>query len=652
MYRALLYIIDIGKIMCIVSEVIMKNVGNMKVFTPIWAAILILGLFMVFFRIGAGALWYDESYSAAAVEHPVGQMVSMIGKDSHPPMYFMLLKLLTTLGGRSVVSLRFLSAISVIMLAALGFFRLRPVLGELGAIAFSLFVLFTPISIVAAQDARMYSLSAFLVTAMIIEGYLAFVENRRIDWIMTAVFSLASAYTHYFGLIAAVVYWAVFLAALFIEKGRGRLRTGLLTGGALILLYLPWFVFLYGQASRVAKNFWIPPVTFYSVLHVLTHFFQQKFSWGLTVASSITFAVIFSAAVAGIVILIRRKDKLAFLAVSSFAVFTLTLGAALVLSKLIRPILVDRYMISCLGALILGLSCFLAGIKSKRILAFALAAYILTGSMIIIKIYATPMNGPMNEVYQDLRTKVKKGDIFIHGSEHNLGTFAYYFPDNRHYLYIPENFVPFSNYQVFSTRAEWGSDYRQFSDKPVTLWLTNRMGEFYSLPSGKIIAGAHRRMNGSPKQYSKEPGWYKISVIEAAYDETKTAAAADENGGSGKLTIKVNGLKTGLGGKILYALYESDPISKENFLKAGEAEATAERVTVAIDDLPFGDYVFLAFHDLNGNMQPDFSDGAPLEMITFGLDPESLPQNPGFDDLKHVFSAEKSAWNFQAYYRE
>jgi len=75
-------------------------------------------------------------------------------------------------------------------------------------------------------------------------------------------------------------------------------------------------------------------------------------------------------------------------------------------------------------------------------------------------------------------------------------------------------------------------------------------------------------------------------------------------------------------------------------------------VTVAIDDLPFGDYVFLAFHDLNGNMQPDFSDGAPLEMITFGLDPESLPQNPGFDDLKHVFSAEKSAWNFQAYYRE
>ena len=90
-----------------------------------WIAALALGVFMAFFRIGADSLWYDESYSAAAARHPVAEMVPMIAADSHPPLYYLLLRAMTLVAGDSEAAVRSLSAIGALAIAGLGFFPLR-----------------------------------------------------------------------------------------------------------------------------------------------------------------------------------------------------------------------------------------------------------------------------------------------------------------------------------------------------------------------------------------------------------------------------------------------------------------------------------------------------------------------------------------------
>ncbi|MEI8355580.1 MAG: hypothetical protein WCG31_05765 [Deltaproteobacteria bacterium] len=74
------------------------------------------------------------------------------------------------------------------------------------------------------------------------------------------------------------------------------------------------------------------------------------------------------------------------------------------------------------------------------------------------KVYTEGVNGPMDLIRRDIEVRVKPADIFVHGSEHTFGLYRYYFPANRHYLYIPADFTPMGNYQVFLTKGEFVSD--------------------------------------------------------------------------------------------------------------------------------------------------------------------------------------------------
>lgn len=628
----------------------MINKARIVQFAP-WIAILILGVTMVFFNINQSSLWYDESYSAAAVEHPLIPMVSMISRDAHPPLYFVLLKLFTSVFGRSVSALRALSALAVIALAALGFFPLRKICGTVAAAAFSLLVLFTPISVIAAQDARMYSLVAFFVTAMILWGYLAFSENKIANWILLSVFTLCAAYTHYFGMLAAFAYWGTLAIAVFARRQKREILTFLASGAAVIVLYSPWFYSLFVQVSHVSENYWIPPVNAMTVVHTLSHFYMAKFSWGVALLPFAVFLMVFSAAVAGCVIFFRRKDQRFFLVLSSLSVFTLTLAGSVILSLVFRPILVDRYMISCIGALLLAFACTLSIFGNRAALASAVAVYALLNLPTLVYIYRTPANGPMNEIRAELRDRVKPGDIFVHGSEHNLGTFYYYFPENRHYLYIPDDFVPFSNYEVFSKHATTGGDMFKYVNEPVTLWVTTRPGEYYTMKAGDIARAPKRRLAAAAKQYSKAPGWFRVSVMEVLYDPD--VEAQEQLSGSGTLTIKLRGFNADTPGKVYYTLFDSEPFNENNMYISGEAGEAASEMTIKLEALTYGDYALMVFHDTNNNMRPDFdANGMPLEGICY---PEALggvPQSIDFETLKLTFDAQNTEWNFGISYGE
>ena len=431
-----------------------------------WLLIFTVGLFLLLFRIGHESLWYDKSYSAAAVEHRIPEMVSMISQDSHPPLYYIGLRLFTRLFGRSETALRSFSALGIAMLAALGLFPLRKLWGNRRARRYSLLCFITPMALGQAQEARMYAWLAFWTTAMVLFGYVAFRDNRIRDWALFGITAFAAAFTHYYGLVAACCFNLILLIAL-LKSRREALGSYTVTATALILAYLPWMFKLYSQASRVVKHYWIPPVTIDTVLAALKFPFSIKFMPALFAGPSLilTGGII----IAGLTIALRKhaaasKETGGDALLPAWAILThiMVLTAAVLLSVLIRPILDPRYSTVGLGLYILALTYTLDIIPSKRLRAGLLTLYILFSSLTILTVYTTRFNGPMREVVEALKDEVKPGDVSVHGTSIPLGTFSYYFPDNPQYLYIPDGFIPFSNYEILRPGGEYGPDYRQF----------------------------------------------------------------------------------------------------------------------------------------------------------------------------------------------
>lgn len=622
-----------------------------------WVAVLALGVFMTFFRIGNDSLWYDESYSVAAARHPVAEMIPIIANDSHPPLYYLMLRPVTLVLGNSETAVRSLSAIGLLALAGLGFFPLRKLWGNRGGLVFALAVLFTPMSIAASREARMYTWLAFFVTAEVIAGFYARKKGRVRDWAALSILTLGASYTHYYGLMASGIYWLILVLSIIAgsrQPGGGkRLRAALVTAFITVLAYAPWIACLARQASRVAKNYWIPPVDVFTVFRVFGYPFMQRFSWNFNPYAIAIFLIVVTLGTIGAVRAVRARKDDSFLAASALSVYLLTFLAALVLSVVYKPILYERYFIAVMGLLILCFSYFVRTLASRRGAAIAIAIYALASLPVLGKIYTEEINGPLDMAEADLAGRVKPGDVFVHGSEHTLGLFRYAFPNNEHYLYLPDDFVPFGNHAVFAPNASFGSDLTRYNDKPVTIWLTGRTGEYYKTPIEKITGAAHRKVIGLPHRYSKAPGWLAITVYEVAYDPEKTKSdAADAVTGTGTLSVTIEGVKPALGGKLLYALYDRDPIGPKTFIASGAVDPSGESITISLENLPYGTYALTVFHDVNNNFEPDFKKGKPVEGIAFGIDPSALTGPLSFDDMKFDFTEKETRRRLKIYYPE
>ena len=75
------------------------------------AAILIAGCLLRLYKLTAFSLWFDESVSFALSNLPLTQLITHVARDSHPPLYFVVLKIWRGCFGDSLFALRSLSLV-------------------------------------------------------------------------------------------------------------------------------------------------------------------------------------------------------------------------------------------------------------------------------------------------------------------------------------------------------------------------------------------------------------------------------------------------------------------------------------------------------------------------------------------------------------
>lgn len=217
--------------------------------SPIWLvpfALSAIAAGLRFYRIDAQSLWYDEGISAFQLTRDYAEIARAAAGDTHPPLYYWLLKAWGTLFGATELGLRSLSAVLGVAAVAVLWLLGRILFGTLAATCAALLLAISPLAVYYAQEVRMYTLVVLL-------GLVAAYAYARRSYALYALAAAATLYSQYLG---AALLAALHLHSLATWRARPRCEWVRWLGWNAVaaLLFLPWLPVFVDQSTQRALN--------------------------------------------------------------------------------------------------------------------------------------------------------------------------------------------------------------------------------------------------------------------------------------------------------------------------------------------------------------------------------------------------------------
>ena len=210
------------------------------------AIVAVLAVFVAarFWNLTASCLWFDEIFSVHAAEHSWSGMFNFVALDLiHPPLFYVVLKTWTSIGGEELFWLRLLPVIfSIIAIVPFVLFcRELRLTTWTTVLAFLLIAVNGPM-IKYAQEVRMYSM---LLCLSLFSMWLfsRFLRSGNGIIILT-VFNILLVFTHYFG-------WLVIAAEIvaIIAANRELMKPIAVSLGITSAAFVPWAIAILNAAS-------------------------------------------------------------------------------------------------------------------------------------------------------------------------------------------------------------------------------------------------------------------------------------------------------------------------------------------------------------------------------------------------------------------
>lgn len=223
---------------------------------PWLGAVLVLAAALRFYQLEGSSLWNDEGNSWAMLARSYRQIAAAAAADIHPPGYYWLLKLWSTLFGTSAAAMRGLSALlGVFLVGLVATLAQRSAGRQVGWKGYPLLAAFcaalNPFQIYYSQEARMYLLLAVEGAGLAwatygLMGSTPWRPGWRIHALAFMGWGVAGLWTHYSFpvlLLAAGMAWSVdWVGALRRKEPEVRARgIGYASLNLIVLAaFLPW----------------------------------------------------------------------------------------------------------------------------------------------------------------------------------------------------------------------------------------------------------------------------------------------------------------------------------------------------------------------------------------------------------------------------
>ena len=349
----------------------MKKINN----KTIHIIILLLGSIFICLSIFHTSLWFDETYSVGMANHSLVDIWKIGGNDVHPVLYYWLLRIVCLITSGSILAYRIFSAIPIILLGVIGYTHIRKDFGEKTGMLFSFLALFIPVSTVYANQIRMYSWAALILTLFFIYSYRLYKgEHSFKNWLIFFGLSLCSIYIHYYGLMAAGITNVLLLLFFIKNKDIKSIRNIVISGIVQLVLYIPWLIYFVGQLEHVSDGFWIE-LQLEDKLKILA----SQYLIGESIYPAVVLAVILLVYL--IVSLIRKRKEIDIKPVIfAIIIYLLVIIGAIVVEKVLKtPILYHRYIFVVIGLYIFAFSYILSKENNKYIVAIVCLAVLCFG---------------------------------------------------------------------------------------------------------------------------------------------------------------------------------------------------------------------------------------------------------------------------------
>ncbi len=426
--------------------IIVKKHINIKIF---YMLIIILGAIFISLSCFHSNLWFDESYSVAITNHSFKDIWIIGSNDVHPILYYFILKIAKIFINDSILVSRLLSIIPLIIMAILGYTHIRKDFGEKTGLIFTFLTLFMPVCVIYAGEIRMYTWAMLFVTIMTIYAYRIYRNDSLVkNWIILTIFSLASAYTHYYGLITAFVvnmYLFIYLLVNTLKTKKyttkhanyfKSLKKCIMSIALDIIIYLPWLGAFIVQAKNVSNGFWISKPDYAEMLEfIITGNLREVIHLYKFISIPVTIITI------GYFIYLfiknRKNEKIVKIALLIY----FTVVAIIRIISMKQPILYARYLLNLEGILFLVMAILMSKDNMKNIIAICSIIFI-SSTIININLIKDNYDKSNQEPVTYVKSNIEEDDIvlisndgsgFVIDAELNIDYSKTYFWDRKNW---------------------------------------------------------------------------------------------------------------------------------------------------------------------------------------------------------------------------
>ncbi|CAN5544917.1 hypothetical protein BH10CHL1_BH10CHL1_16350 [soil metagenome] len=411
--------------------------------------LILMAFALRLYKLDAQSLWYDEGVTADVAQRGIRELTQWTANDIQPPLYYYVVAGWGRLAGWCEWSLRFPSAFfGVLTVPLLAAFALRLTRRVNAAFFAALLTTLHPLLLYYSQEARMYA----LLTALgVLIGYcvlrLAVNPKDRRFYLFYSLTAVAAIYTHYF----AFFLLAAFGGALLFEQWRVHsremgqaIRDFVLANLLVLVLYLPWFTFLFTRLA-IDASYWQGQLKLWEALRSVA----VSFSSGQTVQEAQAIQLLIPYALVTLLALLlliwqARNDRTSRTLTYALPWLILPVIAVLVLASF-APKFNARYVMIALPGLIL----IWAGGFSKQIgyrdsihRPLLTNLYALCASLSMIFLLATFLYADRNwfvdsaftkddwrDVASFLHERIQPNETVVLVSGHAWPVWHYYAPD-------------------------------------------------------------------------------------------------------------------------------------------------------------------------------------------------------------------------------
>lgn len=194
---------------------------------------------------------YDEDFSAVVFHNPIDRMLDILGRDSAPPLYYVVGWLPAHLSS-SPGAVRIVSALAGIALIPLMAALARRIAGDASGLWAAAVVAVLPTTVMLSGFARMYGLAGALAVGATLLLWRAVERPSLGRWAAYAAVAAAGLWTDYF---VAVALAGAVLAGIWLRPSVRIAASAILATAAAVLALAPWLLYARAQFEHSSQGF-------------------------------------------------------------------------------------------------------------------------------------------------------------------------------------------------------------------------------------------------------------------------------------------------------------------------------------------------------------------------------------------------------------